>query len=65
MKRFKNRFQKFYHLNKDRINKARRSLYKDKKKEGTCVRCERKALSDINFCRYHREKQRDYNSKRY
>ncbi|MFH1916101.1 MAG: hypothetical protein ABIJ21_02450 [Nanoarchaeota archaeon] len=62
--KFKNRFQKFYHLNKDRINKKRRKAYKLKDKKGTCVRCKKKSLKGITFCTYHRKKQQEYNRNR-
>lgn len=60
---YDNRFQKFYHLNKKRLNKERRSSYKTKFKKGTCVRCKRKAKKDIVFCDYHQQKQKEYNAK--
>ncbi|MFH1071808.1 MAG: hypothetical protein V1743_00065 [Nanoarchaeota archaeon] len=63
-KKFKNRFQKFYYLNKDRINRQRRAKYKLHKKKGTCVRCKRKTLKGISFCAFHRKKQKEYNSNR-
>jgi hypothetical protein len=56
-----NRFLKFYHLNKFRLNKKRRSLYIRKKKSGICVRCNRKATDGIVFCSYHQKKQIIYN----
>ena len=62
-KDYANRFQKFYHLNKKRLNKERRSYYKTKSKKGTCVRCKRKAVKDIVFCDYHQQKQKEYNAK--
>lgn len=60
---YPNRFVKFYHLNKSRLNKERRSGYSDRKKSGICVRCRRKAVSGIVFCEYHQGKQQDYNQK--
>jgi|APSaa5957512622_1039677.scaffolds.fasta_scaffold136926_1 hypothetical protein len=62
-KEYANRFQKFYHLNKKRLNKERRSGYKTKAKKGNCVRCKRKAKKDIVFCDYHQQKQKEYNAK--
>ncbi|MAG73829.1 hypothetical protein CL620_05915 [archaeon] len=62
-KEYKNRFLKFYHLNKKRLNKERRSTYTAKMKLGVCVRCKRKALKNIVFCSYHRAKQKEYNKK--
>lgn len=56
-----NRFVKFYHTNKGRLLKERKSLYHDKKKNGICVRCSRKALEGIVFCDYHQQKQVGYN----
>lgn len=61
--KFENRFQKFYHLNKTRLNKERRGSYKTKAKKGTCVRCKRKAKPGIVFCDYHQKKQKEYNAK--
>lgn len=61
---FKNRFQKFYQLNKERLNEERRNKYQEKKDTGVCTRCKRKALKGINFCRYHKDKQKEYNMKR-
>lgn len=63
-KKWKNRFQKFYHLNRDRINKKRRLVYKSKEKKGTCVRCKRRSLKGITFCAFHRKKQHQYNMNR-
>lgn len=60
---FENRFQKFYHLNKTRLNKERRGNYKTKAKKGSCVRCKRKAKPGIVFCDYHQNKQKEYNAK--
>lgn len=61
--KFENRFQKFYHLNKTRLNKERRGSYKTKAKKGKCVRCKLKAKPGIVFCDYHQKKQKDYNAK--
>lgn len=61
--KYPNRFVKFYQLNKKRINKDRRSLYDKKQDKGTCVRCKKKALKNIVFCRYHQQKQKEYNKK--
>lgn len=58
-----NRFLRFYHLNKDRLLKERKKTYYDKRKEGICVRCSRKAVSGIIFCSYHQQKQAEYNQK--
>lgn len=60
-KDYPNRFLRFYHLNKERLNKQRRSSYKKRKKSGQCVRCKRKAVKGIVFCKYHRNKQKEYN----
>lgn len=60
---YPNRFLKFYYLHQERLNKERRSSYKNRKKKGTCVRCRQKALSKIVFCKYHQEKQKGYNRK--
>ena len=62
-KDYPNRFVKFYHENRKRLIKERRSLYKDKKESGICVRCNKKALKSIVFCRYHQERQKEYNRK--
>jgi hypothetical protein len=64
VKKFKNRFQKFYHLNKTRINKKRRLVYGQKERKGLCVRCKRRALKGITFCAFHRKKQHEYNMNR-
>ncbi|MBT3298355.1 hypothetical protein HN385_05495 [archaeon] len=60
---YDNRFVKFYHLNKKRLNKERRGSYKSKSKGGICVRCNRKAVKDIVFCKYHQARQKEYNAK--
>ena len=56
-----NRFLKFYHHNKVRLLTERKSLYYEKKKNGICVRCDRKVLEGIIFCDYHQQKQVSYN----
>ncbi len=60
---YSNRFLKFYHLNKKRLNKERRGTYSDKKKKGICVRCNQTAVSGIVFCKVHQEMQKGYNKK--
>jgi len=60
-KKYPNRFLKFYHQNKKQLNQERRSSYLEKKKEGLCTRCKRKAVSGIVFCEYHQQKQQQYN----
>ena len=60
---YPNRFLKFYHANKGRLLKERRLSYYDKKKNGICVRCSRKASEGIVFCEYHQQKQVGYNKK--
>ncbi len=60
---YENRFQKFYHLNKKRLNKERRSSYKSRSKNGVCVRCSKKVVKGIVFCKYHQAKQKEYNAK--
>ncbi len=60
---YPNRFVKFYHQNKERLNTERRGGYTSRKKEGICVRCKRKSLPGIIFCDYHRTKQKEYNLK--
>ena len=59
--KYADRFLKFYHHNQDRLLKERKSLYYEKKKNGICVRCSRKALEGIIFCDYHQQKQIGYN----
>ncbi len=59
--KYPNRFVKFYHLNKKRLNNERRSSYITKKKKGICVRCNDKSVKGIVFCKYHRQKQKGYN----
>ncbi|MDO8510921.1 MAG: hypothetical protein Q7S55_02035 [Nanoarchaeota archaeon] len=61
--KYPNRFLKFYHTNKERLLKERKSTYMDKKKQGVCVRCGNKALEGIVFCEYHQQKQIGYNQK--
>jgi len=58
---YNNRFVKFYHLNKERLNQERRGSYSSRKKEGVCVRCKNKSLPGIVFCEYHQSKQKEYN----
>jgi len=60
---YDNRFVKFYHLNKKRLCKERKGTYHDKKKSGICVRCNKKAVSGIVFCKYHQQMQVGYNKK--
>ena len=60
---YPNRFLKFYHTNKGRLLKERKSTYLDKKKQGVCVRCGNKAQEGIVFCEYHQQKQVGYNKK--
>jgi hypothetical protein len=60
---YENRFQKFYHLNKKRLNKERRGLYTKRSKKGICVRCKKKVVKGIVFCTYHKSKQKEYNAK--
>jgi len=60
-KDYPNRFLKFYHLNRKRLIKERRSAYAAKRKRGVCVRCSKKALKNLVFCSYHRDKQKEYN----
>ena len=60
-KEYPNRFLKFYHLNKKKLNKTRKGKYHDRKKAGQCIRCYRKAVEGIVFCGYHQMKQKEYN----
>lgn len=60
---YANRFLKFYYRNHKRLIKERRSLYKDKRKKGICVRCTQQVIPRIIFCPYHRQKQQGYNHK--
>lgn len=62
-KNYANRFVKFYHLNKERLNKERRSGYDGRREKGICVRCRQKAMPGIVFCEYHQSKQKEYNAK--
>lgn len=57
-KKFKNRFQKFYHKHKKQLNAKRRALYKSKKKKGICVKCKKKAIKGSVFCANHKLKSR-------
>ena len=58
---YDNRFQKFYHLNKKRLNKERRGNYKNKSNSGICVRCKKRVVKGIVFCKFHQSKQKEYN----
>lgn len=60
---YPNRFLKFYHANKKRLNTERRGSYTTRKKQGLCVRCHKKALPNIVFCEFHKQKQKAYNKK--
>lgn len=60
---YDNRFLKFYHNNKKRLNKERRSKYQIHKEKGLCVRCSEPAVEGIVFCEYHKSKQKGYNAK--
>lgn len=62
-KAYPNRFLKFYHENKSRVNKNRRSMYTEHRKAGLCVRCSKRAASSIVFCVFHQQKQNKYNKK--
>ena len=62
-KEYSNRFNKFYHLNKKRLDKERKSLYHDKRSKGICIRCKKKADKNRIFCSYHRTLQKGYNKK--
>jgi hypothetical protein len=63
-KRFDNRFQKFYYTHRPDLNKSRRMSYSEKKKNGICVKCKRKALKTSIFCAHHRAMSRVYNRRR-
>ncbi len=62
-KEYPNRFLKFYHENKKKLNKERKGTYHKKQKSGICVRCKNKVVSGIVFCSYHQQKQKEYNKK--
>ncbi len=62
-KKYPNRFLKFYHENKKRLLKQRKSTYHLKQKKGICVRCNDLAVKGIVFCKYHQQKQKLYNKK--
>ena len=64
-RRFKNRFQKFYYLHREGLNKERKALYFEKQKKGICVKCKKKAVKNSIFCKYHLEQSREYNRRRY
>jgi hypothetical protein len=59
----KNRFLKFYYQNQKRLNKERKSLYWEKRKNGICVRCNKPAVKGRIFCQYHLDLQKNYNKK--
>lgn len=61
---FRDRFHKFYELNKERINEERRTKYKDHVRKGLCVRCSKKSVKGIKLCKFHQEKQKQYNKVR-
>ena len=50
-------FQKYYSKKRDDVNKAHREAYRQKKKNGICVRCDQKATHGI-YCRDHYIKQK-------
>jgi len=50
---YKNRFQKFYYLNRERLNTEKRERYEGKKERGLCVRCEKPAWKNGLFCKKH------------
>jgi len=60
---YPNRFVKFYHLNKEKLNKERKGSYSRRRQTGICVRCKRKVVPGIVFCEYHQAKQKEYNQK--
>ena len=60
---YPNRFLKFYHGNKRRLLKERKNSYYEKRKNGICVRCNRKVVPSIIFCSYHQQRQVEYNQK--
>jgi len=62
-KKYKNRFEKFYYLNKEHVSKYRKERYEEKKKNGICIKCKNKAIKGINFCAYHRKQTKKYNEK--
>lgn len=62
-KKYKNRFQKFYYLNRDRINEERRERYETNKKKGLCIKCKRKSVKGIKLCSYHRASIKEYNKR--
>lgn len=62
-KEYPNRFLKFYHENKTKLNKERKNNYHKKQKSGICVRCKKIAVTGIVFCEYHQAKQKEYNKK--
>jgi nitrate/TMAO reductase-like tetraheme cytochrome c subunit len=62
-KEYTNRFLKFYHENRKRLTKERKSAYHERRKSGICVRCSQKTVPGIVFCKYHRQKQKEYNRK--
>ena len=56
-----NRFLRFYYTHRNDLLKERRDTYYEKVKAGECVRCTRRAVKGIRFCRYHRKMQEKYN----
>jgi len=62
-KKFNSRFMKFYYENKEHVSNYRKKRYEEKKKNGICIKCKRKAIPGINFCDYHRKQTKKYNEK--
>ena len=56
-----NRFLRFYYANRRELLAERKEAYYKKAKKGICVRCNKKAVSGIKYCKMHQEKQREYN----
>ena len=52
-KKYKDRFQKFYFKNRERLNDERRETYQARRNAGACVRCG--SLKEVKgvFCATH------------
>ena len=60
---FKNRFEKFYYLNKAHVSRYRKKRYYEKIQKGIGIKCKKKAIKGINFCAYHRAQTKKYNNR--
>jgi hypothetical protein len=50
---YRNRYSRHYYAHRDELNAKKRLAYQERRAKGLCVRCLRKALHGIVFCRTH------------